>query len=78
MAAEMVEAERIDQARIASLGVERRLAARRKAVEDLAKREKWTLGQARDLVRQGYSVEGTIARTGWPRQMLADVEVGEW
>jgi hypothetical protein len=78
MAAEMAEAERIDQARIASLGLERRLAARKRAVEDAAKRETWNLGQARDLVRQGYSIEGTIARTGWPRQMLADVEVGEW
>ena len=30
----------------------------------------WSLEQARDLVRQGYSVENVAARTGFPAQML--------
>jgi hypothetical protein len=30
----------------------------------------WTLEQARDLVRQGYSVENVADRTGFPAQML--------
>ncbi|WP_239345848.1 MULTISPECIES: hypothetical protein [unclassified Frankia] len=30
----------------------------------------WTLEQARDLVRQGYSVEHVAERTGFPAQML--------
>ena len=30
----------------------------------------WTLEQARDLVRQGYSVENVAERTGFPEQML--------
>ena len=34
--------------------------------------------EARDLVRQGYSVEHTVKRTGWPREMLDDVTFDEW
>ncbi|WP_238429210.1 hypothetical protein [Frankia nepalensis] len=30
----------------------------------------WTLDQARDLVRQGYSVDNVAQRTGFPAQML--------
>lgn len=30
----------------------------------------WTLEQARDLVRQGYSVDNVAERTGFPAQML--------
>ena len=30
----------------------------------------WTLEQARDLVRQGYSVDNVAQRTGFPAQML--------
>jgi hypothetical protein len=30
----------------------------------------WTLEQARDLVRQGYSLENVAERTGFPAQML--------
>ncbi|WP_261562735.1 hypothetical protein [Frankia tisae] len=34
----------------------------------------WTLEQARDLVRQGYSVEHVAGRTGFPEQMLKVAE----
>lgn len=34
----------------------------------------WTLEQARDLVRQGYSVEHVAERTGFPEQMLKVAE----
>jgi hypothetical protein len=30
----------------------------------------WTLEQARDLVKQGYSVEHVAERTGFPAKML--------
>ena len=30
----------------------------------------WSLEQARDLVRQGYSVDNVADRTGFPAQML--------
>jgi hypothetical protein len=33
----------------------------------------WTLEQARDLVRQGYSVDNVAERTGFPAQMLKGV-----
>lgn len=49
-----------------------------KLKENIEKRAEWPLGDARNLVRQGYSVEGTVARTGWPADMLADVTPGEW
>jgi sulfite reductase beta subunit-like hemoprotein len=49
-----------------------------KLKENIEKRALWPLGDARNLVRQGYSVEGTMARTGWPAEMLADVIPGEW
>lgn len=75
---QQAEADRLEAERIERMSAERQLAARRAAVSDQAKRETWNLGQARDLVRQGYSIEGTIARTGWPREMLQDVEMGEW
>lgn len=38
----------------------------------------WSLGDARDLVRQGYSVEFTVERTGWPARMLEDVKIDRW
>ncbi|ETA01305.1 hypothetical protein ThrDRAFT_03532 [Frankia casuarinae] len=34
----------------------------------------WTLEQARDLLRQGYSVEHVAERTGFPEQMLKVAE----
>ncbi len=57
---------------------ERRLAQEKARVEAAKKRELWTLGQARDLIRQGYSIEGTMARTGYAREDLDDVEFDEW
>lgn len=43
-----------------------------------AKRERWPYGEARDLVRQGYPLAAVRDRTGWPLDMLEDVEVGQW
>ncbi|ONH33809.1 hypothetical protein BL253_00300 [Pseudofrankia asymbiotica] len=37
----------------------------------------WTLEQARDLVRQGYSVDNVAERTGFPSQMLKVAAVDE-
>lgn len=38
------------------------------------KREQWTLGQARSLIRQGYTVEHVIAVTGWARSWVEDAD----
>ncbi len=78
IAAERVEASRLEDERIQRLAVDRQLAAKRRAAEAEEKRQRWNLGEARDLVRQGYSVEHTVARTGWPAEMLADVVMHEW
>lgn len=40
-----------------------------------AKREIWPLGSARSLIRQGYSLEDTIQRTGWSKYWLADADI---
>jgi hypothetical protein len=46
--------------------------------QNMEKRALWSLGEARNLIRQGYSLEGTVRRTGWSPEDLADVEVGVW
>lgn len=38
-----------------------------------SKRLQWTLGEARQLIRDGYTLEHTVQFTGWPEHMLADV-----
>lgn len=45
---------------------------------DQAKRRLWLLSDARHLMRQGYSLESVMTRTGWPADMLEDVKVGAW
>jgi hypothetical protein len=42
------------------------------------RRERWPLGDARNLVRSGYTVEHTSLRTGWAPEELEDVEFGVW
>lgn len=78
IAAERKEAREQEIKRISTLAFERRQSARRQADEAEAKREIWSLGEARDLVRQGYSLAHTVARTGWSASWLNDVVVGEW
>jgi len=34
------------------------------------RRERWSLGQARALIRQGYSVAHVVERTGWDADWL--------
>lgn len=41
-------------------------------------RAQWPLGEARNLVRDGYSVAHTTERTGWPARMLSDVAPDRW
>lgn len=43
-----------------------------------ALRERYPYGEARDLVRAGYSVTHVARRTGWPADMLGDVQAGKW
>lgn len=38
-----------------------------------AKGERWSLAQARTMLRQGYHINKVIARTGWGRNWLADL-----
>lgn len=56
------------------LRVERRAFTRPSAdpEPDPAKRAQWALGDARQLVRDGYSVRQAIRMTGYPRAMLED------
>lgn len=51
-------------------------AAKVRAAEETAakRREQWTLGQARSLVRQGYTVEHVIQATGWARSWVEDAD----
>lgn len=46
--------------------------------DNITKRNMWPLADARHLIRSGYSLESTVQRTGWPAEMLADVQAGEW
>lgn len=48
------------QARLAKAEAKRKLEEER-----AAKREYWSLGQARSMYRQGYTLEHCIERTGW-------------
>ena len=41
------------------------------------KRAIWSLADARDLIRAGYTLEHTMARTGWPKKMLEDAKPWE-
>lgn len=41
------------------------------------KREEWPLGDARQLVRDGYTVKHVAWFTGWPTKMLEDVR-SDW
>lgn len=44
--------------------------AQRAEAEAARKRENWTLGQARALIRQGYSIEQAHRLTGWEERWL--------
>lgn len=67
-AMELVTADEIARAQEAvRLRAEANLAAMR--------RERWSLGEARSLVRQGYSPESTSRRTGWAVEWLEDAHV---
>jgi hypothetical protein len=37
----------------------------------------WTLGQARQLVRDGYQAAAVVARTGWGERWFADLVGGD-
>ena len=41
-------------------------------------RNRYSYGEARDLVRRGYSLTNVQRRTGWPTDMLSDVRTGKW
>lgn len=82
MAAEEAQAAALDTQRLApSAGIlfaeqhAREMATLR---DNITKRNMWPLADARHLIRSGYSLESTVQRTGWPAEMLADVQAGEW
>lgn len=45
-------------------------AARAMRAETARRKSQWNLGQARALIRQGYSVEQAMHLTGWEREWL--------
>lgn len=69
---------RAEEERAAKLVAERAAQERRERVEAAvrarreaaAKREIWSLGAARRLVREGYSVKHVMRTTGWPAEDL--------
>lgn len=82
MAAEEAQAATLDAQRLgAGAGITAAMEhAREMAVlrDNITKRNMWPLADARHLIRSGYSLESTVRRTGWPAEMLADVQAGEW
>jgi hypothetical protein len=71
-----IAAQRIaDEARAAALMRSQTAADRAAAAE---RRGRWPLGDARQQVRDGYSVTVVARRTGWPVEMLNDVIPGRW
>lgn len=42
------------------------------------KRAQWPLGEARHMVRMGYTVDHAVRLTGWPACYLEDVKQGVW
>lgn len=75
-ARELMERTEGESRRAAEILARQAMARVRAEKEAEARRELWPLGPARSLIRQGYSLEGTIARTGWPREWLADARSG--
>lgn len=75
--AAQIEAKRLDnlQHSVSQVRRDKELAELKANIE---KREFWPLSDARQLIRVGYTLESTIKRTGWPKEMLEDVRVGEW
>lgn len=67
-----------DQRRLAADRVAREMAEHERSEQAARKREQWTLGQARALIRQGYSVKQASALTGWEKSWLDDVESPEY
>lgn len=59
---------------------EARLAELELLKEQIRKRSAWTLDQARDLIRQGYTMEHVTLRTGWrTADIIADgVIYADW
>lgn len=76
--AEAIEERLRAAAQLAELSALRRREVELEHRENEKKRDFWDLGNARDLIRKGYSLESTIQRTGWPAEMLGDVQVGVW
>lgn len=78
MAEEARQAVHFEEAFI--LAAEEKEKEKLRAEMELAekKRELWPLSEARNLVRNGYTVKHTVRRTGWPKEMLDDVKDGVW
>lgn len=71
------EVRRLQNERIVQTELDRlaRIKEARRADEQAAlKRKVWTMGQARSLVRQGYTVEHAMRLTGYPRVDLEDAD----
>jgi hypothetical protein len=47
-------------------------------VDSICRRLDWSYGDARQLVRRGYTPEHASRMTGWPVSMLEDVKIGKW
>lgn len=78
IAAELREARKLDEERLRR-EQELEYEAMFIELERLeAKRAEWPLGDARNLVRQGYTVAHTVRRTGWSEEWFDDVRDGVW
>lgn len=78
MAEEARQAVHFEEAFILAAEEKEKARLRAQMEETERKRELWPLSEARNLVRNGYTVKHTVRRTGWPKEMLDDVKDGVW